>query len=108
MLRPAFFVIIGVVGLLAISVYEVEKRVSDLRKELRDARQSIAKDQHEMHVLRAEWSYLNQPRRIEEMSQEVLELAPVSLTNFMQIDDIPLRSELMFDEQAGDVILSQR
>lgn len=44
-----------------------------------------------VHVLKAEWSYLNQPERLEDLGRRLLRLEPVKASQTVDIDDIPFR-----------------
>ena len=44
-----------------------------------------------VHVLKAEWSYLNQPARLEDLGRRLLNLEPVKATQTISIEDIPFR-----------------
>jgi hypothetical protein len=66
--------------------YEVQaqtERLADLRKEISDTRESI-------HVLKAEWSYLNDPARLKEQAERHLHLRPLRPDQISSIDRIPL------------------
>lgn len=51
----------------------------------------IAKEEESLRVLRAEWSYLNQPERLERLARAHLKLEPMKARQFAKIDDIPLK-----------------
>lgn len=91
MIKPVVFM--GVILLLIVSagVYNIERRVESLRSELKAINQQLIKDKERMHVLRAEWSYLNQPERIDTMAQEHLELNAMDISQVKIIEDIPLQ-----------------
>ncbi len=44
-----------------------------------------------VHVLKAEWSYLNQPARLEDLGRRLLNLEPVKASQTIGIEDIPFR-----------------
>lgn len=46
-----------------------------------------------VHVLKAEWSHLNQPERLEDLGQRLLSLTPVVAQQSATITDIPFRPE---------------
>ncbi len=53
----------------------------------------ILKNQGALHVLRAEWSFLNQPARIEKLGRRMLRLEPLRADQAGSISDIPMRTE---------------
>jgi len=44
-----------------------------------------------VHVLKAEWSYLNQPAHLEDLGRRLLNLEPVKATQTIDIENIPFR-----------------
>jgi hypothetical protein len=71
--------------------YEAERattRIAQLHRKIGVEREAIA-------TLRAEWSLLNQPRRLQEMAERYhtyLELEPMDPNQVGTIDDIPFRA----------------
>lgn len=89
-------VLIGllVVALLAVAavIYQVkyearglEARVQELKKEIQDERDAIA-------VLRAEWSLLNRPERVERLARKHLGLEPLAAQRIITIEDLDTRT----------------
>ena len=54
-----------------------------------------------IHVLKAEWSYLNQPARLEDLGRRLLRLGPVQSSQTIDIDDIPFRPIGIDDNKAS-------
>ena len=66
--------------------YEVqaqEQRLSGLRKDIVEAKESI-------HVLKAEWSYLNDPSRLREQAERHLGLHPLKPSQIVAIASLPM------------------
>ncbi|WP_413206171.1 hypothetical protein [Rhodospirillum sp. A1_3_36] len=92
MIRPIHLIwavlVMGIGTALFLVAYEVEDREEELlalRHEIRETSESI-------HVLRAEWSYLNDPTRLERLADEHLGLAPIKpeqFTTIAQLTDRP-------------------
>lgn len=85
-------------------VYEIKfestlqaERLAKLRGEIRRERDAIA-------VLRAEWAKLNNPERIQGLSQRHLALKPVEATQIGDFDRLPERSPQLVSPDAGDPI----
>ena len=60
------------------------ERVAKLRGEIRRERDAIA-------LLRADWSKLDTPSRLEELAQRHLALQPIQSTQFDNLDNLPPR-----------------
>lgn len=85
-------------GLLVMK-YEIrglEERLAGLNRD-------ILRDQEAIHVLRAEWSYLNQPARLEDLARRLLRLEPSTVDQTGRIAEIPMRME---DDEVAPVALS--
>ena len=50
----------------------------------------IAADQEAVHVLKAEWSYLNRPARLDDLGRRLLGLEPLTAQRIIRITDIPM------------------
>jgi hypothetical protein len=74
-----------------IGLFHLKYEVQALEERLNTLRQQIRHDQEAIHVLRAEWSYLNEPRRLTDLVRRHLELAPVTAGQLAAIDDLPPR-----------------
>ncbi|GAB5469150.1 MAG: hypothetical protein Kilf2KO_21800 [Rhodospirillales bacterium] len=74
--------------------HEVQQREASLRIALRD----IVRAQEELHVLKAEWSYLNQPERLAALAGTHLGLAPLTPEQLVHLEDLPFRA---IDQTSG-------
>jgi hypothetical protein len=66
--------------LLASSVFglfQVKFKVQQLHREVTELREQVAYEKDTIHVLKAEWSYLNHPERLSRLSKKFLELGEV-------------------------------
>jgi hypothetical protein len=78
--------------------YEVqaqEQRLAGLHKDIIEAEEQI-------HVLKAEWSYLNEPSRLREQAERHLGLHPIKPSQIVTIASLPMR-----DPQGPDVATGQ-
>ncbi|WP_185961383.1 hypothetical protein [Telmatospirillum sp. J64-1] len=81
-------VVLGV-GLFMLK-YEVQEQEDHLARLNRD----IRAHQESIHVLRAEWAFLNDPARLRELSQRHLGLKPLGPTHMLAaVADLPMRPE---------------
>ena len=91
MMRLLNICVIGALVLAAAYVYKIKfestrqaERVAKLRSEIRRERDAIA-------TLRADWSQLDNPIRIQGLAQRHLALKPVDATQFDAFDRLPER-----------------
>ena len=75
-----------------VSVFVVKHQVRALEGNLQRLERAIVAEQEAIHVLNAEWSYLNQPARLDGLGRRLIGLAPV--TAAQQTDFTGLRQAL--------------
>ena len=77
----------------ALGLFYVSHRVELLEGELTREQRAIVEHQEAIHVLKAEWSYLNRPERIADLARRHLALIPLSADHVVSIQDLPQRLE---------------
>ncbi|MBP2229099.1 hypothetical protein J2847_002393 [Azospirillum agricola] len=81
-------------GLIAAAggvLFQTSYDVQDLEEKLAGLNRKIVTEQESIQVLKAEWSYLNDPTKLEEMARAHLALQPVEARQFLALDVIPMR-----------------
>ncbi|MGB0571809.1 MAG: cell division protein FtsL [Alphaproteobacteria bacterium] len=78
MIRPTSFILMVLAAAAGGALFQVAFEVSELDDELAQLNRDIRNDRDAIHVLRAEWSFLNQPERLEELTRRHLDLLPVT------------------------------
>jgi len=81
-------------------LFHISYRVQSLEQELTQANRDILREQETIHLLGAEWSYLNEPTRLAELTRRHLTLAPLSAEQMVRIEDLPLRLPPLIAETA--------
>ena len=97
-------IVIGALILAAAYVYRVKfdatvqaERLAKIRSEVRHARDAVA-------TLRAEWSELDNPARIEALAKRHLPLKPINATQFSSLDQLPERPPQLVSPDSRDPI----
>jgi cell division protein FtsL len=70
---------ISIVGL-----FQVKHRVLQLRGELAQLNNNIVEHQQTIHILHAEWAYLNQPKRLEKLAHKYLAMTSIEISHVHQ------------------------
>jgi hypothetical protein len=74
------------------AMFAVKYEVQALDDDFARTKKTIAAEEHEIHVLDAEWAYLTRPEILEEMNRRYLSLGPITTRQLhTTVDDIPLR-----------------
>ncbi|MBX6321629.1 MAG: hypothetical protein IRY94_07375 [Rhodospirillaceae bacterium] len=71
-------------------LFQVKFEVQALEKQLKALNSQIYANQQAIHVLKAEWGHLNDPRRLAELNGRYLQLQPVEARQLARIEDIPM------------------
>lgn len=94
MTRAVTFLGLFLTILIGAGTYWVSHEVERLEKRYAEIQSDILAEQESIHVLEAEWSYLNNPARIERLSQEYLSLDQIKVLQMASIDDLPEDADL--------------
>lgn len=89
MSRPVNFVMIGLVIALSIVLYNVKYRAEEQEATVRALHAQIDDEQEALRVLRAEWSYLTQPDRIQTLAERHLDMEPLQASQIATFEDMP-------------------
>jgi cell division protein FtsL len=79
-----------VLGLVALAyvIYQVKYQARGLDAEIASIGTKIDEERDAIAVLRAEWSLLNRPERIERLAQKYLKLAPAKPLQLVTVDTV--------------------
>jgi len=92
MIRIGVLFWVALLAGLGCATFAVSYSAQGLDDDLARVRRQTAVEQQEMRVLDAEWTYLNQPTRLEELNRRFLSLAPISPQQLSRtIAELPMR-----------------
>ena len=78
---------------IALGLFYVKHVVQNLEQDLTSLERSINSDKEEIHVLKAEWTYLSRPDRIKTLASAHLDLAPTESAQIADISSIPMAGD---------------
>jgi cell division protein FtsL len=85
-------------ALVGFGLFHVKYQVQKLEDQLARLNRDIVREQEQIHVLRAEATYLNRPERIEQLTQKYLSnLAPPKPNQMSTIAQLPMRAPASTD-----------
>ena len=80
---------------LAWGVFYLENAVRQLGGDLTRTRDAYNTTVRKVHVLKADWSYLNRPERLALLARRHLDLRPVVSPQIVSLDQIPLHTSAL-------------
>ena len=103
-MRQTTMLFVLLAGALSLALFSVKYQVQDLEDELVDLNQSIAKERQAIHVLKAEWSHLNNPERLGKLAERHLGMTPVDpsqMTSFAGYERLDLDKHQPDEDRPG-------
>lgn len=76
-------------------LFNASYRAESLQDQLASLRNQIADEERQIRVLKAEWSFVNQPQRLKDLVQRHLLLEPAQGSQIADISDIPARADMV-------------
>jgi hypothetical protein len=93
MIRPTTLIWMGLAGAVGFGLFQLKHEVQALEDEMFRLNRSIVAEQQAIHVLKAEWSYINQPQRLQALATRHLDLQPMKPAQLGDLADLPKRGE---------------
>lgn len=91
MIRVSVLVWTIILALLGVGLFQVKYNVQAKERELREVRRQIEANLTSIHVLEAEWSYLNDPLRLADLARRHTDLVPTTPGQIGDIATLPPR-----------------
>ena len=88
--------------MLVIILFQLKHEVEFLGKDLRKNLALIDEHEKNLAILEAEWSYLSGPLRIQNLSNEYLDLKPITIDQSRYIEEIPFRKNVNKRKKTSD------
>lgn len=73
----------------AFGLYMVKFSVQNLQREVAQMEQQLAAEKESLHLLNAEWAYLNRPERLRTLAEQHLELVPLDSRRIENVSLLP-------------------
>ena len=80
-------------GVAAVGVYFVKYIVEDVQREVAKLETQVASEDESLHLLNAEWAYLNRPERLHELADKHLMLQPLDSRQIQDVGVLPAAFE---------------
>src|SRR6185312_3876282 len=78
-----------VIVVAAFLLYTVKYQVQSLKSQIADTAQQLEAEREALHVVAAEWAYLNRPQRLQELAAQYLSAANAGVGQIADVQNIP-------------------
>ncbi|WP_225767207.1 hypothetical protein [Inquilinus sp. Marseille-Q2685] len=91
MIRVGTMIWLGLIGASSAFLFKTSYEVQALEGELRGLNRSILREQDSIRVMHAEWAFLNQPSRLQALTDQFTKLRPIAPTQMIaSAADVPM------------------
>lgn len=87
-MRKSTFLWMILAAVCGIMLFHTSQKVNDGRTTLAGIKTAVQKEKETLRVLQAEWSYLNQPERLDRLARQYLKLQPMKNRQFISLADL--------------------
>lgn len=91
MSRVVSLIAIILVVAAAVGLYRLKGESQSQARYIAELRKEIAAEREMIAVLRAEWNYLDQPSRIQQLSERYLDLSRLAVEQISVVEQLPMR-----------------
>lgn len=91
MIRTLSAISVVLLMLVSFELYNGVHRVKAQEQQLASLKAQIGREAEAIRVLRAEWTYLNQPDRLQDLARRHLALAPTGAPQIVVLTSLPIR-----------------
>lgn len=93
MMRISTLLWVALAGIVGFGLFQLKHQVQELEDELFRLNRSVLAEEQAIHVLKAEWSYINQPQRLQALASRHLDLQPMKPVQLGSFADLPPRGD---------------
>ena len=91
MTRSVTLIVIGIAVAAAIGVYKFKLHSGEQLARIAELRAEIAQEEEAISILKAEWNHLNQPGRIQQLTERFLDIGKMEVHQIVSIEAVPMR-----------------
>lgn len=101
-MRVSVIAMLLLMVVIGTGVFTVANRVQQAEKKISSLESKIATEKESLRVLHAEWTFLNNPSRLEKVARNYFKLVPSDGTQYITVASIPLRNSFPEPEAEND------
>lgn len=93
MIRAFNIAMLALTVMICFGLYRVTHAAQEREADLKGIESAIAESDRAIGVLKAEWTHLSQPSKVQAMATRYLGLEPMKATQVAYLNDLPMRQE---------------
>jgi cell division protein FtsL len=93
MIRALNLAMLALTVMICFGLYRVTHAAQEREADLRQIETQISEEERAIGVLKAEWTHLSQPSKMQAMATRYLNLEPMKATQIAYVNDLPMRPE---------------
>ena len=106
-LRVTALVYMACFAALSMGLYLVKYSVQNIQREVVSARAELGREKESLHLLKAEWAYLNRPDRLNRLASHHLNLVPLSSKRIGEVSVLPAAATMPSSQELENQNLFQ-
>ena len=103
-LRITALVYMACFAALAMGLYLVKYSVQNIQREVATMKEEVAREKESLHLLNAEWAYLNRPERLRKLADRHLALVPLDSRRIENMNLLPAAATVESSEAMDSMI----
>ena len=92
-LSPLVWMVVIVIA--AFMLYKVKYQVQALKTQVAETSHELEREKQALHVVAAEWAYLNRPERLQKLAAKYLPSADMTVGQIAEVEAIPFPGQAM-------------
>lgn len=89
---------------MAFGVYFFENKVHEVSEQIEITQETLSRNDEDLRVLEAEWSYLNNPERISSIAEKIHDnMNSPTKSQFTSLESLPVR-EVMYSNAQSQIM----
>lgn len=86
MIRYGTFLLISIFIVSVFGLFQIKYSVQYLDRDVEELKRQLEEEKAAIHVLKAEWAFLNNPQRLKSLSKRYLSLEEIKISQIKQIN----------------------
>ena len=90
-----------VIVVAAFMLYKVKYQVQALKTQVAETTHELEQEKQAMHVVAAEWAYLNRPERLQKLAEKYLHAKEMTVGQIAEVEAIPFPGQTVASNEGN-------